>query len=69
MDIHENEDFSTHSFKNSENPEGMDMYQKAHYFGRYKNHWASLGRFNYRQVCLSGALPEVELDLPGNPNK
>src|SRR5690349_1948056 len=69
MNEDNNEDFLKHSSKNSENPKGMNMYEKAAYYGKYKRAWASHGHFNYRQVCLSGALPEVELLLPGNPNK
>lgn len=59
----------TASFKDYENPTGQNIYQKANLFKDYVANWGSRGHWNYRQVCLSGALPEVELDLPGNPNK
>lgn len=62
-------DFSRASFKDFENPPGQHIYQKAKHFGDYIDNWSGRGHWNYRQVCLNGSLPEVELDLPGNPNK
>ncbi|MHA4893300.1 aminotransferase class I/II-fold pyridoxal phosphate-dependent enzyme [Pedobacter sp. PWIIR3] len=61
--------FRTASFKDFENPFGLNIYQKAEQFSKYTADWDSRGHWNYRQLCFDGALPEVELDLPGNPNK
>ncbi len=61
--------YETASFKDFENPAEENIYQKSKYFAEYICDWDSRGHWNYRQVCLSGSMPEVELDLPGNPNK
>lgn len=61
-------DLAMASFKDFENPAGLNMYEKARLFHDYIGNWKSRGHWNFRQVGLSGARPEVELDLPGNPN-
>ncbi|MBB5440248.1 glycine C-acetyltransferase [Pedobacter sp. AK017] len=67
--MNKNHDFANASFKNYENPPGMNLYEKARLFGDYIDNWQGRGHWNYRQVCLNGALPEIELHLPGNPHK
>ena len=57
------------SFKDFEDIPGMDPFGWAKLFRQYENDWDSRGHWNYRQESLSGCMPEVELDLPGNPNK
>lgn len=46
------------------NMPGMDIYDRANGFAGWVAQEEKLGRFNYRIVCKSGCLPEVELDLP-----
>jgi len=57
------------SFKDFENIPGATAWESAGLFRKYTANWESRGHWNYRQESLSGCLPEVELDLPGNPNK
>jgi len=57
------------SFKDFENIAGMDAYGWAEEFAAYVANWDSRGHWNYRQESLTGCLPEVEMNLPGNPNK
>jgi glycine C-acetyltransferase len=57
------------SFKDFENIPGMDPFGWAEEFDRYVSDWESRGHWNYRQESISGCMPEIELNLPGNPNK
>ncbi len=57
------------SFKDFENIAGKNPFEWAAAFDDYVHNWEGRGHWNYRQESLSGCRPEVELDLPGNPNK
>jgi glycine C-acetyltransferase len=57
------------SFKDFENMEGKDPFGWAEAFDRYVQNWAGRGHWNYYQEGLSGCMPEVELNLPGQPRK
>jgi len=57
------------SFKDFENIPGANPWESSRLFGQYVDNWESRGHWNYRQESLSGCLPEVDLNLPGNPNK
>jgi glycine C-acetyltransferase len=62
-------DYATASFKDFENIPDLGPFEWADEFDAYVKDWDSRGHWNYRQECLSGAMPEVELDIPGNSNK
>ncbi len=64
-----NINFEKASFKDFENIPGVNAWESADLFRQYVNNWESRGHWNYRQESLSGCMPEVELDLPGNPNR
>jgi len=64
-----NINFEKASFKDFENIPGATAWESAGLFRQYTDNWQSRGHWNYRQESLSGCAPEVELDLPGNPNK
>ncbi|MGN6398688.1 MAG: aminotransferase class I/II-fold pyridoxal phosphate-dependent enzyme [Mucilaginibacter sp.] len=57
------------SFKDFENMEGKDPFGWAESFDRYIQNWNSRGHWNYYQEGLSGCMPEVELNLPGQPRR
>ena len=59
----------TASFRDFEDMEGMGPFEWAEQFKRYTENWAGRGHWNYRQESVSGCMPELELNLPGNPNK
>ncbi|ARS41914.1 2-amino-3-ketobutyrate CoA ligase [Sphingobacteriaceae bacterium GW460-11-11-14-LB5] len=65
MDIN----FEKASFKDFENIEGMDAYQRARYFAEYLEYLKSRGHLNYRMETMSGCGPEVELDIAGYGGK
>ncbi|MBB5437271.1 7-keto-8-aminopelargonate synthetase-like enzyme [Pedobacter sp. AK017] len=46
------------------NMQGYGMYERAEIFSDYIAHQHERGLWNYRNVCISGCRPEVELDLP-----
>lgn len=57
------------SFKDFVDMPGMDAFKWAAYFDAYIKNWLARDHWHYRQENTSGCLPEVELNLPGNPNK
>ncbi|HEY1025758.1 MAG TPA: aminotransferase class I/II-fold pyridoxal phosphate-dependent enzyme [Sphingobacteriaceae bacterium] len=56
-----NIDFTKASFKDFENIEGLDMYQRSAVFNRYLNYMKQDGRLNYRLESTSGCGPEMQL--------
>jgi glycine C-acetyltransferase len=62
--IDETLDFPRASFKTYEKPEGKSLYEKVSLFMRYTENWNERDHWNFRRICLRGAGPEVELDLP-----
>lgn len=61
--------YATASFKDFEEMEGKDPFAWAAEFKRYQDDWEERGHWNYRQECTTPCGPEVELHIPGNPNK
>lgn len=59
-------DFEKASFKDFENPVGMDAYQRASYFNEFLDFLEGRGHLNYRLKGLTGCGPVVDLDIPGN---
>ncbi|SMC54182.1 glycine C-acetyltransferase [Pedobacter africanus] len=57
------------SFKDFVDMPGKDAISWAAHFDAYIKNWLERGHWNYRQESLSGCMPEVELNLPGNANK
>lgn len=64
-----NINFEKASFKDFENIEGMDAYQRAGYFSEYLEYLRSRGHLNYRMESQSGCGPEVEMDIAGYGGK
>ena len=62
-------DYRNASFKDFENMLGTDAFGWAQEFHNYVADWESRGHWNYRQESVNGCHPEVELNIPGNPNK
>ncbi|TCD03156.1 aminotransferase class I/II-fold pyridoxal phosphate-dependent enzyme [Pedobacter psychroterrae] len=60
-----NVDFENASFKDFENPEGMDIYQRSDLFNEYLDFLQDRGHLNYRLESLTGCGPVVEMDIPG----
>lgn len=58
-------DFEKASFKDFENPAGLDAYQRAALFDEYLDFLQARGHLNYRLVGLTGCGPMVDLDIPG----
>ncbi|MEJ2901687.1 aminotransferase class I/II-fold pyridoxal phosphate-dependent enzyme [Pedobacter panaciterrae] len=58
-------DFEKASFKDFENPAGLDAYQRAALFDEYLDFLQARGHLNYRLVGLTGCGPTVDLDIPG----
>lgn len=58
-------DFSKASFKTFENPEGMNIFQKAAYFYDYTLDMEEMGHWNFGYEGLIGNKAEVMLQLPG----
>ena len=58
-------DFEKASFKDFENPVGMDAYERASYFNEFLDFLDGRGHLNYRLSGLTGCGPEVDLDIPG----
>lgn len=61
--------YATASFKDFEEMAGSDPFVWAEEFKHYQDDWEERGHWNYRQECTSPCGPEIELKLPGNPNK
>ncbi|CAM4207931.1 glycine C-acetyltransferase [Pedobacter westerhofensis] len=59
-----NLDFKKASFKDFEDPAGLDAYQRAVYFNQYLNFLEDEGRLNYRFETSSAGGPEIELNIP-----
>src|SRR5580658_1152905 len=59
----------TASFRDFEDMEDMGPFEWAEQFKLYTENWDSRGHWNYRQESISGCMPELELNLQGNPNK
>ncbi|ETZ19179.1 aminotransferase class I/II-fold pyridoxal phosphate-dependent enzyme [Pedobacter sp. V48] len=57
--------FPKASFKDFENPAGLDAYQRAALFNEYLDFLQDRGHLNYRLVGLTGCGPMVDLDIPG----
>lgn len=62
-------DYQQASFKDFENMPGKDFTGWAQAFNGYMDDWNGRGHWNYRQECLSGCLPEVELALIGKQQR
>jgi len=64
-------DFKIASFKDFEDPDGYDAYQRAAYFNEFLDYLDSQDRLNYRFETCSSPGPEVELNIPslGGINK
>ncbi|MFI5452193.1 aminotransferase class I/II-fold pyridoxal phosphate-dependent enzyme [Pedobacter sp. UC225_61] len=60
-----NINFETASFKDFENPEGLDAYQRSALFNEYLDFLERKGHLNYRLEGLTGCGPMVDLDIPG----
>lgn len=58
-------DFEKASFKDFENPVGMDAYERATYFNEFLDFLQGRGHLNYRLLGLTGCGPVVDLDIPG----
>jgi len=64
-----NINFDTATFKEFENIEGLDPFERAAIFDDYARHKRQKGQYNYRFKGLSGCGPEMEIDILGNPNR
>lgn len=60
-------DFTKASFKNFENVQGMDAYERADLFQDYLNYLSGRGHLNYRLESVTGCGPEMELITPMHP--
>ncbi|MDR6786058.1 7-keto-8-aminopelargonate synthetase-like enzyme [Pedobacter africanus] len=58
-------DFAKASFKDFENPVGMNAYERAAYFNEFLDFLQERGHLNYRLEGLTGCGPVVDLDIPG----
>lgn len=58
-------DFDNASFKDFENPAGLNVYERAGLFDEYLDFLQSKEHLNYRLVGLTGCGPTVDLDIPG----
>ena len=58
-------DFEKASFKDFENPVGMDAYQRSTYFNEFLDFLQERGHLNYRLEGLTGCGPTVDMDIPG----
>lgn len=58
-------DFEKASFKDFENPSGLDAYERADLFNKYLDSLQDKGHLNYRLQGLTGCGPMVDLDIPG----
>lgn len=59
-----NIDFKTASFKDFEDPAGLDAFQRAGYFNEFLDYLDAEGRLNYRFETCSPGGPVVELLIP-----
>lgn len=60
-----NKDYSKASFKDYENIEGFDIYQRANAHEGYLTYLRNNNFMNYRLKVISGCGPEIELDEAG----
>jgi len=60
-----NIDFENASFKDFENPDGLDIYRRSDLFNKYLDFLHDRGHLNYRLESLTGCGPVVDLDIPG----
>lgn len=58
-------DFSTKSFKDFENPSGLDIYERSRSHEGYLNYLRENEFMNYRLLATSGCGPEIELAEDG----
>lgn len=58
-------DFEKASFKDFEDIEGMDVYERSMYFNEYLDFLKARGHLNYRLEGLTGCGPVVDLDISG----
>ena len=58
-------EFEKASFKDFEDIDGMDVYQRSAYFNEYLDFLKKRGHLNYRLEGLTGCGPVVDLDIPG----
>ena len=58
-------DFQKASFKDFENPVGLNAYDRAQLFNEYLDFLQDKGHLNYRLVGHTGCGPTVDLDIPG----
>lgn len=58
-------DFTTATFKDFENINGMDAFERAAYFSRFLDYLAGNGRLNYRLEVTGANGPVVDLVRPG----
>lgn len=54
-------EFSTASFKDFENVDGLDAWKRAALFQNYLNYLNDHGRLNYRLISSSGCGPEMDI--------
>jgi glycine C-acetyltransferase len=60
-----NIDFARASFKDFENIEGLNMFERAELFNDYLNFLNSRGHLNYRMESTSGCGPEMDVIISG----
>lgn len=58
-------DYAQASFKDFEHMPGLNMYETAQEFWNYVDDWESRGHWNYRQECVSGCKPMVDVIARG----
>ena len=61
-------DFATATFKNFENIEGHDIYDRAEVFGDFLQYMKDNGHMNYRLQNFSGCGPEMHVKTPMHQN-
>lgn len=60
-------EFSTASFKDFENVDGLDAWKRATLFQNYLNYLNDHGRLNYRLISSSGCGPEMDIITKDHP--
>ena len=61
-------DFATATFKNFENIEGHDIYDRAEVFGDFLQYMKDNGHMNYRLQNFSGCGPEMRVKTSMHQN-
>lgn len=56
-----NKDYENLSFKDFENMPGLNLKETAQEFSNYISNWDSRDHWNYRQECVSGCKPQVDI--------